>query len=61
MSVAQLVSFYMDKEAGTLDPTGKLKEGQIHFKSSQYLKDPLENFNPNILTGDVLVRRFKLP
>ncbi|KAH9948208.1 RNA dependent RNA polymerase-domain-containing protein [Amylocystis lapponica] len=34
-----------------------LEEGQIHFKSSQNLKDPLEDISPNILTGDVLIYR----
>lgn len=39
-----------------IDPYGVLEEGQIHFKSTQNLKDPLEESNPTIVTGDVLVR-----
>ncbi|KAI0082129.1 hypothetical protein K474DRAFT_1655468 [Panus rudis PR-1116 ss-1] len=39
------------------DPCGVLGEREIHFKSSQPLKDTLEGFNPNVLTGDVLIYR----
>ncbi|OSX67200.1 hypothetical protein POSPLADRAFT_1127992 [Postia placenta MAD-698-R-SB12] len=39
------------------DPYGVLEEGQIHFKSTQNLKDPLEESNPTIVTGDVLIYR----
>ncbi|KAJ3558083.1 hypothetical protein NM688_g1122 [Phlebia brevispora] len=39
------------------DPFGVLAPGEIHFKSSQYLKDPLKHLNPNTLTGDVLIYR----
>ncbi|OBZ68489.1 putative RNA-dependent RNA polymerase SHL2 [Grifola frondosa] len=39
------------------DPYGVLEEGEIHFRSSQNLKDPLEDLCPNIITGDVLVYR----
>ena len=42
-----------------IDPYGVLNEGEIHFKSSKNLKDPLEDSNPNILLGDVLVRFVK--
>ena len=38
-----------------LDPHGVLQEGEIHFKSSKNLKDPIDDCNPNILLGDVLV------
>ncbi|KAI0341433.1 hypothetical protein BDW22DRAFT_303425 [Trametopsis cervina] len=39
------------------DPTGLLEPGQIQFVSSQYLKDPLEDSQPRILTGEVLIYR----
>ncbi|KAI0640255.1 RNA dependent RNA polymerase-domain-containing protein [Trametes polyzona] len=39
------------------DPYGVLEPGQIHFKSSEDLKPPLEDLNPNILTGEVLIYR----
>ncbi|KAI0327690.1 hypothetical protein GY45DRAFT_1256557 [Cubamyces sp. BRFM 1775] len=39
------------------DPYGVLEEGQIHFKSTRELKPPLEDLNPNILLGEVLVYR----
>ncbi|PCH34325.1 hypothetical protein WOLCODRAFT_135643 [Wolfiporia cocos MD-104 SS10] len=39
------------------DPIGVLEEGQIHFKSSQNLKDPVEDSMPMILSGDVLIYR----
>ncbi|KAI0042274.1 hypothetical protein FA95DRAFT_1564481 [Auriscalpium vulgare] len=39
------------------DPKGVLKKGQIHFKSSKALKDPIEDMAPNIITGKVLVSR----
>ena len=38
-----------------LDPYSVLKEGEIHFKSTKNLKDPLTDSNPRILLGDVLV------
>lgn len=41
-----------------LDPYGVLKPGEIHFRSSKDLKPALEDLNPNILLGDVLVRAF---
>ena len=37
------------------DPFHILKEGEIHFKSTKNLKDPLEDPTPHILLGDVLV------
>ncbi|KAH9885398.1 RNA dependent RNA polymerase-domain-containing protein [Cubamyces lactineus] len=39
------------------DPYGVLEEGQIHFKSTKELKPPLNDLNPNILLGEVLVYR----
>ncbi|KAI0937310.1 hypothetical protein AcV5_005250 [Taiwanofungus camphoratus] len=39
------------------DPFGVLEEGQIHFKSSQDLKDPLEDASPRTITGEVLIYR----
>ncbi|THH01293.1 hypothetical protein EW026_g1385 [Hermanssonia centrifuga] len=39
------------------DPLGVLEEGQIHFKSSQNLEDPLESLHPNNITGEVLIYR----
>ncbi|TCD64750.1 hypothetical protein EIP91_003672 [Steccherinum ochraceum] len=39
------------------DPYGVLNEGEIHFKSSRNLRDPLEFQYPDILTGDVLIYR----
>lgn len=38
-----------------LDPYGVLRPGEIHFKASDILRDPLEGPSPNIITGDVLV------
>lgn len=38
-----------------IDPCDVLKEGEIHFKSTKNLKDPIDDPNPNILLGDVLV------
>ncbi|KAL4250315.1 RNA-dependent RNA polymerase [Abortiporus biennis] len=39
------------------DPCNVLKPGQIFFKSSKLLKDPLEDDNPNYILGDVLLYR----
>ncbi|KAI0352282.1 hypothetical protein OH77DRAFT_1428830 [Trametes cingulata] len=39
------------------DPYGVLEEGEIHFKSTKDLKPPLEDLQPNILLGDVLIYR----
>ncbi|KAF8273854.1 RNA dependent RNA polymerase-domain-containing protein [Lactarius quietus] len=39
------------------DPLGVLEEGQIHFKSSQELKDPLTETNVCSIRGPVLVSR----
>ncbi|KAH8094650.1 RNA dependent RNA polymerase-domain-containing protein [Cristinia sonorae] len=39
------------------DPCGVLNEGEIHFKSSRNLRDPLVYQCPDILTGDVLIYR----
>ncbi|KAI0088874.1 RNA dependent RNA polymerase-domain-containing protein [Irpex rosettiformis] len=39
------------------DPTGLLEEGQIHFTSTKYLKDPLVDANARTIVGDVLVFR----
>lgn len=39
------------------DPFGILEEDEIHFKSSQDLKDACLDLNPKSVTGDVLVGR----
>jgi len=39
------------------DPYGVLEPGQIHFKSSENLKDPLDGPGANLITGDVLIYR----
>ena len=39
------------------DPLGVLEEGQIQFKSSQELKDPLTETNVCSIRGPVLVCR----
>ncbi|KAH9923183.1 RNA dependent RNA polymerase-domain-containing protein [Epithele typhae] len=39
------------------DPTGSLEFGQIHFKSTKNLKDPLKDMDPKIVLGDVLIYR----
>ncbi|OCH92984.1 hypothetical protein OBBRIDRAFT_863326 [Obba rivulosa] len=39
------------------DPYGVLEEGQIHFKATQALKDPLLYTSSDIITGEVLVYR----
>ncbi|KZT02230.1 uncharacterized protein LAESUDRAFT_662372 [Laetiporus sulphureus 93-53] len=39
------------------DPIGVLEEGQIQFRASQNLKDPLEDASPTVITGDVLIYR----
>ncbi|KAI0684677.1 RNA dependent RNA polymerase-domain-containing protein [Cytidiella melzeri] len=39
------------------DPLGVLREGEIHFASSQVLQDPFESLDPKIITGDVLIYR----
>ncbi|KZT73373.1 hypothetical protein DAEQUDRAFT_721969 [Daedalea quercina L-15889] len=39
------------------DPYGVLKPGQIHFKASEDLKDPLDGPSPNLITGNVLIYR----
>ncbi|KAI9067175.1 hypothetical protein FKP32DRAFT_1609566 [Trametes sanguinea] len=50
------VSVPMSAEAFIVpDPYGVLGEGEIHFKSTKDLKSPLEDLNPNILLGEVLV------
>ncbi|CDO77267.1 hypothetical protein BN946_scf184753.g17 [Trametes cinnabarina] len=52
------VSIPMSAEAFIVpDPYGVLKEGEIHFKSTKDLKSPLEDLNPNILLGEVLIYR----
>ncbi|GJE86474.1 RNA dependent RNA polymerase [Phanerochaete sordida] len=39
------------------DPYGLLEEGEIHFKSSQDLRDACEHLNPKSISGDVLIYR----
>ncbi|RDX50511.1 hypothetical protein OH76DRAFT_1348782 [Lentinus brumalis] len=39
------------------DPKGVLKEGEIHFKSTKDLKDPVEHSQPHIILGEVLIYR----
>ncbi|EKM56512.1 uncharacterized protein PHACADRAFT_118286 [Phanerochaete carnosa HHB-10118-sp] len=39
------------------DPYGLLEEDEIHFKSSQDLKDACEHLNPKSVVGDVLIYR----
>ncbi|KAH9923676.1 RNA dependent RNA polymerase-domain-containing protein [Fomitopsis serialis] len=39
------------------DPYGVLEPGQIHFKSSENLKDPLDGSGANMITGNVLIYR----
>lgn len=39
------------------DPYGLLQENEIHFKSSQDLRDACEYVNPRSITGDVLIYR----
>ncbi|KAI8980566.1 RNA dependent RNA polymerase-domain-containing protein [Trametes punicea] len=39
------------------DPYGALNEGEIHLKSTKDLKSPLEDLNPNIVLGEVLIYR----
>ncbi|OSD01194.1 hypothetical protein PYCCODRAFT_1392370 [Trametes coccinea BRFM310] len=52
------VSVPMSAEAFIVpDPYGVLGEGEIHFKSTKDLKSPLEDLNPNILLGEVLIYR----
>lgn len=41
------------------DPYGVLEEGEIHFKSSQDLKDGCQHLHPKLVTGDVLVSPLK--
>ena len=38
-----------------IDPYGVLEEGQIHFRSSQPLRESLTSLDPHQLLGDVLV------
>jgi RNA-dependent RNA polymerase len=40
------------------DPFDVLEEGQIQFKSSEELKDPLTETNVYSIHGPVLVRRY---